>query len=1279
MRGFGYISFLLVFLTVQNTYASVREDVAMADIVRNEYVSDGAIPLYLGNGRFGACFDQTGLQYDESSQKQLSARYGATQFMHICHYGRGRYEMDYLLPVASLYWEDKPVGVHKYCQRQSYYDGTLTTSFADDKGDVKLLQWFDAQERNVFCLKVTSSVAGRKVVIDLPKAVKTHYGSRFSGEVSFRKTDCGWVAETTISGHPAEIRLISDAVAEVSDNKLVLSLGRDSYVVVAYGQCGNADVSKSLSRTKEWWHRKWEEVAFVNVSDVNVQKMFVRSMAQILSTCNDDGLGLMPPCGLSGNAWPFPFPHDLSFILSACLGAGEIDVAKAWVEYIGKDVDALKGYTARLMGTKGIFSPWCYPYGGVQGLNGNGVPNRAFYEIHNSGHLCRMAYETALFVNDSAWTRQYAIPLVRECAAFYRSMLVREADGLWHLFNIPSFGQDENGGSNQKDYLDALYSARYCFETAVKCGLDDDGFYSNVLSEGLAFDTLKSSRGYYFSCNGRGESDFGNQKHPVQLNEITLLPMNGGISREARLAYKDRYEITERAAEPFSRGWTCGSFILASARACDADGWMRDWNSLIPADAVDKDFIQFYESSKLHGKAYFTTNSGLFVGSVLTCAVNDWEGEIKVGACNPWQKLSFRNIYSKLGVRLSGDAYGKVTATAWKDCDVVICGQEFSLGKGQSVVVDASQKKESQASAVIHISGPQTVDLGLSVDWTVCNSGASLPTDTGSKFSYNEGRENCPDGFAVPTAEQWEELIRDCKWTFSELDGAKGFVVKSRKKGYEDRSIFLPAAGCQMGMTTRSEGLDCYYWSGSTVDGRTDYAWMMFATPGHIYKVDGYKFIRQSLRLVRPKTENIKPRHNATDGIYLSCSSNSGLLEVNDTVVFQAWKDDSLKEDLRMSVYVEGRKKMTSDVSLTSIPTEVFRYVSDSTASVIVRIGVKGQNKRFNSVGVVYSPQNYEPGFGEPEDFVSYWDSQKRTLRKSRPEIVRTRIESPKEGYDVWSVEISMPQGRPVRGYMAMPSDVKAGSLPVLLYVHSAGVSRKENRATVDRAVRYAQRGSGAIAFDINAHGFLNDQPQEYYDALDQGELKNYRADMLSSRDNYYFRLMLLRMVRAMDFLCSLPEWDGKRAVVYGESQGGYQAAALSGLDSRVTFAMMNVPAHMDIGSPLQGRKAAWPGIYDKGMKSTPELVNKILPYFDAVNFLRHTKAKIVVEAGLVDETCPPGCVWSGFNVCPSKDKNIFFYPYRPHTPGNMQSDRFSDWKLSVDNPKHELLDNYLK
>ena len=415
----------------------------------------------------------------------------------------------------------------------------------------------------------------------------------------------------------------------------------------------------------------------------------------------------------------------------------------------------------------------------------------------------------------------------------------------------------------------------------------------------------------------------------------------------------------------------------------------------------------------------------------------------------------------------------------------------------------------------------------------------------------------------------------------------------------------------------------------------------------------------------------------------LNVNSSDGRFAKGEQIVFTARAKEDISVPLTMVAFREGLEFESRDIVLTEETQTVYTCSSDAAASWIVRLCPRGDLDKFLTIGAVVAPEEFRTGFYEPADFVTYWENEKAALRASAPQVTLTPVDLP-EGetgdYAAWYLEISMPEGNPVRGYLSVPAHASAGTLPIFMFFHGAGVNSPSNRATLDRALKYAKKGNnGVISLDMNAHGYRDDQDQSYYDALNEGALNHYWNRDLTTREEYYFRLMFLRAVRALDYLCTLPEWDGTRVLAYGTSQGGYQSAALAGLDERVRMAFLDVPAGVDTGSPLQDRKAAWPGIYDTAFAHTPERISDILPYFDGANFLRHTTAKLIVEAGLVDMTCPPGCVLAGYNVSPSTDKILYTYPYRNHSASAMPEDKQSYWNSVINWKKSKAVDNYLQ
>jgi cephalosporin-C deacetylase-like acetyl esterase len=202
----------------------------------------------------------------------------------------------------------------------------------------------------------------------------------------------------------------------------------------------------------------------------------------------------------------------------------------------------------------------------------------------------------------------------------------------------------------------------------------------------------------------------------------------------------------------------------------------------------------------------------------------------------------------------------------------------------------------------------------------------------------------------------------------------------------------------------------------------------------------------------------------------------------------------------------------------------------------------------------------------------------------------------------------------------------------------------------------------------------LNDQPESYYADLENGELKTYWLQGLTSRDEVYFRGMYLRLLRTIDFLTKQPEWDGKRLLVIGESQGGGQALIAAGLDQRVSAVVAIVPAMCDWFGSLSGRMSGWPQPYESSDLKIQ--MRKSLPYFDAANILKKSKAIIFTEIGLIDMTCPSTSVYAAVNEALGQ-KIIYTVPYRPHhQPDGALA---KTWQEDYYKPRELFIRNYLK
>jgi len=406
--------------------------------------------------------------------------------------------------------------------------------------------------------------------------------------------------------------------------------------------------------------------------------------------------------------------------------------------------------------------------------------------------------------------------------------------------------------------------------------------------------------------------------------------------------------------------------------------------------------------------------------------------------------------------------------------------------------------------------------------------------------------------------------------------------------------------------------------------------------------------------------------------IVLKQSNESGIYKKGEQIQISVF----LKEIKTDSITLKTRENYSELIS-----TKKMKYSGDTIVvysgsfqkptSLIFEIMA---NNKLISTGLVVDPENFQPGTSRPKDFDKFWKKEKKALWALPVEVKNNPLDGIEPGYSCSDIEINCTSPKPARGYFAKPVEAKPKSLPIVLFVRAAGVKGDWCQSKPKDALNYAKMGKGSLAFDLNAHGMLNGQPQEYYDELEKGELKNYWEIGIESRNDYYFRGMYLRLIRTLDFLTSQPEWDGKRIIVIGESQGGGQALAAAGLDERVSAVVAIVPAMCDFGGELVGRTGGWPQPFK--FKGDKDKMMKTIPYFDAAHLLKSSKATLVTEIGFIDTTCPSVSIYAAINQSKG-EKIVFGVPYRGHHLNQKEYQKI--WEETVYKPKMKFIEEFLK
>lgn len=191
---------------------------------------------------------------------------------------------------------------------------------------------------------------------------------------------------------------------------------------------------------------------------------------------------------------------------------------------------------------------------------------------------------------------------------------------------------------------------------------------------------------------------------------------------------------------------------------------------------------------------------------------------------------------------------------------ILLLSSLLILGMSSCEKEDDTVKIEDYSSVIA-----ESVDLGLSVKWASHNLGAKEPEGYGCYYAWGEiekkssytwknyrfrsSGETLTDvkfnkynskpnsgtvdskttldlvddvahakwggEWRIPTPDEFRELLNNCTWTWTTQNGVNGYKVTSKKIGYENSSIFLPAAGFFAGESVGCTGSIGYYLTNS--------------------------------------------------------------------------------------------------------------------------------------------------------------------------------------------------------------------------------------------------------------------------------------------------------------------------------------------------------------------------------------------------------------------------------------------------------------------------------
>lgn len=302
-----------------------------------------------------------------------------------------------------------------------------------------------------------------------------------------------------------------------------------------------------------------------------------------------------------------------------------------------------------------------------------------------------------------------------------------------------------------------------------------------------------------------------------------------------------------------------------------------------------------------------------------------------------------------------------------------------------------------------------------------------------------------------------------------------------------------------------------------------------------------------------------------------------------------------------------------------------------------------------NHIKLGFDPERLSPLTREPKDFDEFWN---KTLAEQLPlnVSVSPAPEYANEKVDCYLVKFmggTAKVAHAMYGYVSIPR--KEGKYPVLVSPPGAGVKPMNPTKTQF----YASEGD-MIRLDLEIHGInpalSADDYKDISRAFGDHQSNGYLSSGIQHRDAYYMKKVYPMLVRAVDYLTSLPQWDGRNIFVQGNSQGAALSVVLAALDKRVNAIAIAHPALSDMaGYAEKDRTGGYPHFSNKykEVDLTPQVI-ETLSYYDVVNFARRVTCPVYMTWGYNDNTCTPTTSWIVWNTLKC-EKEKYVTPINEH------------------------------
>lgn len=366
-------------------------------------------------------------------------------------------------------------------------------------------------------------------------------------------------------------------------------------------------------------------------------------------------------------------------------------------------------------------------------------------------------------------------------------------------------------------------------------------------------------------------------------------------------------------------------------------------------------------------------------------------------------------------------------------------------------------------------------------------------------------------------------------------------------------------------------------------------------------------------------------------------SNSTGRYEVGETVSFMVTATTAGTAN-----YVIRYDEVATPIQSGTVPVQPgveipINYNTNESSHVICQVSLGND---FGQAGAAIGCFDLEPVEDKPADFKSFWNNLIGQVNGIPLDPIITPHSST-EYSTSYKISLSNIEGKRTYGYMSIP--VGDGPFPAVITFPPFGTD-----PSIVVPENVFSEWNNCISISLSIHNV----------DVEQEDPNAYLGEVITDRNQIYFKHGILGGVRAIDYLMTRPDFDQTNVCSYGVSQGGGLAIVFAGVDERVDVLMATNPSLCEHAGLHHERASGFPFYVNKsrgedGTAAHEELTVAETKYYDGVHAASFFNGPALMSVSYLDNIAPAGPTFKAFNQMQNNFKVMIHAPKLGHANAN--------------------------